>query len=91
MQDQRSINTFIDECQERWGVQLPPGYQEGLRYMAHLWEPLRVVYKPLALHLGSEIAHMVCASFLRMQGFTPFPSQVPTHCACWLSQPCASC
>ena len=64
------------ECEDRWQVQIPPGYQEGLRFMAHLWEPLRVIYKPLALHLGSEIAHLACGGVLRLQGFTPFPSQV---------------
>ena len=41
-----------------------------LQFMAHLWEPLRVVHKPLAVHLVSEAWGLVTHSILLWMGFS---------------------
>ena len=41
-----------------------------LQFMAHLWEPLRVVHKPLAVHLVSEVWGLVTHGILLWMGFS---------------------
>jgi hypothetical protein len=38
---------FVRRVEAAWGHRFPPGYTPGLRFMAHLNEPLRVNHKPL--------------------------------------------
>ena len=52
----------------------PPGTNPAIRPMAHLWEPLRVVPKPLAVPLFSEAGGALTRFLLRRQvGFTYIP------------------
>ena len=47
----------------------PEGRNESIGFMAHCWEDLRVLPKPLALHLASEIGALACHGALRALGF----------------------
>lgn len=51
-------------------MKLPPGFDPSVTFMAHLWEPLRVIPLPLALHVLSEAMHLVCRSLLALAGFS---------------------
>ena len=68
----------------------PPGTNPGIRPMAHLWEPLRVVPKPLAVPLFSEAGGALTRLLLRRQvgfGLNPTP-----RCSAWRAAcSCASC
>ena len=48
---------------------IPPGYNDSLQFMAHLWQPLRVLHKPLAVHVFSELSVLLCHLALRVLGF----------------------
>ena len=45
--ERKELEAFLGQALESWGVQLSPGYDVSLRFMAHAWEPLRVYHKPL--------------------------------------------
>lgn len=39
--EQAAIERFVDEVEGAWGLRFPPGFNPDLRFMAHVWEPLR--------------------------------------------------
>ena len=47
-----------------WGVQFEEGRTPGLRFMAHLWEHLRYVWKPLAVRPGCKVKAVVASPHL---------------------------
>ncbi|KAJ9522433.1 hypothetical protein QJQ45_008275 [Haematococcus lacustris] len=54
---------------EEGSVVLREGYTPGLRFMAHLWEPLRYSHRPLLLYLAIEALHCLTWGFLAACGF----------------------
>jgi hypothetical protein len=50
-------------------VHIPDGYNDRLEFMAHLWQPLRVVHKPLLVHLFSEASVLLTHGCLLFMGF----------------------
>jgi len=70
---------FVRDIERVWGVEFPPGRNPDLIFMAHLWEPLRVLPKPLALHLASEAAGLACHALLAGLGFRRRSSQARAH------------
>jgi hypothetical protein len=40
--------------EDAWGVKFPEGSNDSLQLMGHLWEPLKVVHKPLFVHLALQ-------------------------------------
>lgn len=73
---------FVRDIERVWGVEFPPGRNPDLIFMAHLWEPLRVLPKPLALHLASEAAGLACHALLWALGFRRKRSQARPHTLC---------
>jgi hypothetical protein len=84
---------FVRGMERVWGVSFPEGRNQGLAFMAHCWEDLRVLPKPLALHLASELGGLACHAALRAMGFralrcqvsarAPAPARTPAcRCAC---------
>jgi hypothetical protein len=67
--DMATASAFVDAVQEAWGVSYAPGRTPGLSFMAHLWEPLRAVPKPLALHAAAEAGVAACRTLLWVAGF----------------------
>ena len=60
----------------------------NISFMAHLWEDLRVLHKPLAVHLLSELGALGTHAWLRMHGFQRFRHGV---CACPAEDTCIGC
>ncbi|KAK9804722.1 hypothetical protein WJX72_001924 [[Myrmecia] bisecta] len=69
-QKRKSAHAFVGEIEQAWGVQFEEGYDPSLRFMAHCWEPLRVIPKPLAVHLASEAVGMACHLAIQCCGFS---------------------
>ena len=63
------VHDYVDLVEQTYEMTFPPGRTEGLKFMGHLWEPLRVLPKPLALHLGCEFMRLATDGALWLQGF----------------------
>ena len=50
---------YTHMIEDAWDIRFPPGTNEDLRLMGHLWEPLKVFHKPLLIHLASESSMLV--------------------------------
>ena len=60
---------FIKRCEKTWSTKFSEGKNYNITFMAHLWEPLRVHHKPLAVHLFSEVAGAAIRIWLLILGF----------------------
>ena len=69
VQLRRAVSDFVDQIEAEWGVRFPEGRNADISFMAHVWEDLRVLPKPLALHLGCEFVSALAAALLRQMGF----------------------
>jgi pimeloyl-ACP methyl ester carboxylesterase len=63
------IQNFLSSAEERWNITFPPGKNTDLRYMAHVWEPLRVQHKLFSVYMSTEFAAKVAHLLLRWMGF----------------------
>jgi len=43
------LDAYVRRVEETWGVRFEEGRTPGLRFMAHLWEDLNFLWKPLAV------------------------------------------
>ena len=68
-QAREDIEEYIARCEEKFGYKFKPGRNPDLRFMAHLWEPLRVMHKPLCVVLTSETISLVTDGTLFCMGF----------------------
>ena len=68
------VRSFNQQLQTTFNVQFPEGSNPDLHLMQHLWEPLRVVHKPLMLHLVSEMS--TCCTHLLLQVCLAYSSTV---------------
>jgi hypothetical protein len=55
-EDQQTVRHFNQKLQDKFDVKFPKGSNPDLQLMQHLWEPLRVVHKPLIIHVFSEMS-----------------------------------
>ena len=69
MQETDQVAHFTTECEKRWNVRFQWGNNPHIRFMAHLWEPLRVFHKPLIVHLFSEVARATNSVWMLALGF----------------------
>ncbi|WIA41530.1 hypothetical protein OEZ86_008900 [Tetradesmus obliquus] len=60
---------LVDQLEAALHVKFPPGYTPGLRFMSHLWEPLRAHYRPLCLYLFFEVLAAVQRLLMSTYGF----------------------
>ncbi|KAF6257737.1 Alpha/Beta hydrolase protein [Scenedesmus sp. NREL 46B-D3] len=61
---------MVDQLQAAWGTSFEPGYNPGISFFGHLWEPLNASWRPLAFYVLTEGAgHGGCA-LLRRWGFS---------------------
>lgn len=65
-----------------WGATFPEGRNPDISFMAHIWEDLRVLPKPLVLHLASEAANLAGHAALRWMGFRKDCCQVCLSLTC---------
>ena len=69
VQVQGDIEDYISRCELKFGYKFKEGYNPSLEFMAHLWEPLRVMHKPLAMLLTSEAVSLITDGTLFLMGF----------------------
>jgi hypothetical protein len=69
VREQALVLQVLDALEATFEVKISPGYNEELCFMAHLWEPMRVVHKPLVVHVVSEASLVFSHIFLSALGF----------------------
>ncbi len=69
LQLQRAVADFVDQIELEWGVSFAEGRNSRIGFMAHVWEDLRVLPKPLALHLVCELVSALAGALLWQMGF----------------------
>lgn len=74
---QAATKIFVRQMEAEWGATFPEGRNPDISFMAHIWEDLRVLPKPLILHLASEGANLAGHAMLRCMGFRKDCCQVP--------------
>lgn len=60
---------MVDELEDSWNLKLTPGHTPGLKFMGHLWEPLKASWRPLAFYVGTETVGWFARQMLRRWGF----------------------
>lgn len=60
---------MTSEFEDCFDVKFPPGYNPGLKFMSHLWEDLRVCWRPLAFYVVTEVLAVVAAAAMWALGF----------------------
>ncbi len=66
----------MDQIELEWGVKFLEGRNSEISFMAHVWEDLRVLPKPLALHLVCELVSALAVALLWQMGFRMDTCQV---------------
>lgn len=64
-----TVGAMIDAFEDVFDVTFPPGHNPRLRYMSHLWEPLRVHWRPLAFYAAMEGLAALAGAFMWAAGF----------------------
>ena len=81
LQLQRLVSDFVGEVECAFGRRLGAGRNTEIRFMAHLWEPLRAGHTPLCVHVASEGASAIAHMVLRLWGFRKYSCQVSPSAA----------
>jgi pimeloyl-ACP methyl ester carboxylesterase len=63
------LEAMIDRLEAICNIKLPPGKTPGLSFMAHLWHPLRHVWRPATTYLFCDILALGNHWILRAWGF----------------------
>lgn len=74
-QERDGLGVYIDRIErlhgEMFGKQaFAPGRTPNLAFMAHLWEPLPFLWKPLAVHVAAEGMRGATCAALHALGFS---------------------
>ena len=69
VQLQEDIEDYISMIEIKFGYKFPEGRDPDIQFMAHLWEPLRVMHKPLAMVLTSESVSLITDMTMFFLGF----------------------
>ena len=67
--EQTAVDDFVAAVESKWEINFLPGYDPSLRFMAHVWEPLRVQHKPLIMYAMTELAARIAHLLLQWMGF----------------------
>lgn len=72
---------LIRRIEGAFGMRFEEGRNPDIRFMAHLWEPLRWLHLPLAVYVAAEALWIASSLLLRALGFKPFhhPSVSQEH------------
>ncbi len=76
MQQLERSERYIDLIEVKFDVKFELGRNTSIEFMAHLWEPLRWIHKPLVLFLGAEMMLIATDALLYAQGFRSYRQQV---------------
>ena len=72
MQDRKRGQALIRRIESTFGMRFEEGRNPDIRFMAHLWEPLRWIHSPLAVYVAAEGLWMASSLLLRALGFKAF-------------------
>ena len=76
------ISSYIDRNEEKFGVTFEAGRNPDVEFMAHLWEPLRWMHKPLIVYIFAEGIWLSTDCLLRALGFQAYKHQNVSAHAC---------
>ena len=80
VQELKRADAYIERIEAKFGVRFPEGRNPDIEFMAHLWEPLRWIHKPLLLFLAAETMGMATDIVLYAQGFRSHRHNVSPAC-----------
>lgn len=60
---------MVDQLEKTWGIRFEPGFNEKIRFMGHLWEPLNASWRPLFFYLCTELIGCFARQLLKRWGF----------------------
>ncbi|KAF6254461.1 hypothetical protein COO60DRAFT_1627872 [Scenedesmus sp. NREL 46B-D3] len=63
------LEDLVCQLERHAGCKLPEGYNSELRFMCHLWDPLRHIYRPLVFYVVMELLAGLCHVVLAAAGF----------------------
>lgn len=66
------IVSYIERIEQRFGVTFEEGRNPDVEFMAHLWEPLRWMHKPLVVYMLAECIWLSTDCLLRALGFRAY-------------------
>mmetsp|Transcript_11203 Transcript_11203/g.31771 ORF Transcript_11203/g.31771 Transcript_11203/m.31771 type:complete len:448 (-) Transcript_11203:16-1359(-) len=64
-----SVQEMVKRVEETFDVEFPEGYNPCLKIMIHLWEPLKVHFRPLAFYVVMELLGVMSHLLLLAMGF----------------------
>lgn len=65
----QSAEALVAELEQAWDVKFTSGYNTELSFMAHLWQPIRCHYRPLAFYLAMEVVFVFTRVLMLSMGF----------------------
>lgn len=68
-QQEHYLSEMVDELEDCWGFKLQPGYTPGIKFMGHLWEPLKAQWRPLVFYIGTDTISWLARHLLKRWGF----------------------
>lgn len=71
LRDEHSIHgrELVSEFEQAWNIKFEEGYNEKIKFMAHIWEPLRCNYRPFVFYLFIDCIYFVKHLVLTRIGF----------------------
>lgn len=64
-----AIEGLVDELEAKLGWTFAPGFDPSLKFMDHLWQPLKTLHLPLLVYWVTEALGWFSHGVLRMSGF----------------------
>ena len=60
---------MVDKLEATWGIKFEPGFNDSIRFMGHLWEPLNASWRPLLFYICTDLIGWLARQLLRRWGF----------------------
>eukprot|EP00892_Ulva_mutabilis_P009709 jgi/Ulvmu1/710/UM010_0082.1 len=86
-EEQIRVERYTAEIARAWDITFPTGSNPELQLMGHLWEPLKVVHKPLFVHIASEMSMLLTHLALLGLKFERYECMGFTYWASGLERP----
>lgn len=67
--DKDFMEQALKQLEKQTGVVLPEGRNPDIRFLSHLWDPLKVSYKPMLFYVAAEVLAQGTQCFLQLTGF----------------------
>eukprot|EP00879_Flechtneria_rotunda_P023592 GHRR01024959.1.p1 GENE.GHRR01024959.1~~GHRR01024959.1.p1 ORF type:complete len:452 (+),score=112.94 GHRR01024959.1:201-1556(+) len=66
------LEDLIGQLEQQLGRKMPDGYNPQLRFMSHLWDPLKHVYRPFLFYVVMEVGAWLCYVTILAAGFQSY-------------------